>query len=42
MATIKVRFIGTAKGMSDERVDAKDLLDVNKETLTLKKVCVLR
>lgn len=36
----KVHFIGTAMGMPDEHVDAKDLLDINKESLTLKKVCV--
>lgn len=36
--TVKVRFTGTAKGMSDEHVDVKDLLDVNEDTMRLKKV----
>eukprot|EP00904_Undaria_pinnatifida_P004381 jgi/Undpi1/13944/HiC_scaffold_9.g03595.m1 len=35
---LKVRFIGTAKGMSDEHVQAQDLANVTEETLRLKKV----
>ena len=35
---VKVRFVGTAKGVSDERVQAKDMLKMSEETLRLKKV----
>lgn len=35
---VKVRFIGTAKGMTDEHIQAQDLCKVTEETLRLKKV----
>lgn len=37
---VKVRFIGTAKGMTDEHIQAQDLCKVTEETLRLKKVRV--
>jgi len=37
-SAIKVRF--SAKGTPEGTVDAKDLLDVNEETMRLKKVCL--
>lgn len=37
VTTVRVRFTG-AKGVPDEHVDVKDLLDVNEDTMRLKKV----
>ncbi|CAM9464469.1 unnamed protein product, partial [Scytosiphon promiscuus] len=39
---IKVHFTGTAKGAPDEHVHPTDLLDVNHETMRLKKECDVR
>lgn len=36
--TLKVRFTGTAKGMADEVVDARDTIKRNEGSLRLKKV----
>lgn len=37
VASINVRFTGTAKGMSDEQVETQDMIQVNEESIRLKK-----